>query len=400
MNTILPQLERDLCQAAERRAAGRHAPAATRKARPPRRARTPLLAAAALLATTAAALAATGVIPTGSPVRPSGPVSATTGEGLPAPGSSRLLPLRVADPDGGLPWGMRLVRTTRGELCLQVGRVQDGQIGELGIDGAFGDDGRFHPLPRDVLPADAAAGVSLNATCQLAGTAFTANAVGVDRSAAVSERNPTGPLGDLRNLSYGLLGPNAVRILYAGGASAPLAGTGAYLLVTPAITSRTQRVGESGVSIALDGAPPSPDGALRQIVYRACVESLTPVAGRACPRPKFVPLTGRQRDLHQRLPVTAGAGGSVNVHFTAPYAVTSSGQAYEVDADGALRTLERDVARGQRVCVPIVEPFANAHGRPTVTVTILYDAHTAPGGFAPRAPRAVVIGRVRLSRER
>ena len=61
--------------------------------------------------------------------------------------SARLLPLRVEDPAGGPPWGLRIVRTSRKLTCVQVGRVVDGQLGVLGQDGVAGNDGRFHPLP-------------------------------------------------------------------------------------------------------------------------------------------------------------------------------------------------------------------------------------------------------------
>src|SRR4051794_25652870 len=42
------------------------------------------------------------------------PASSTSGLGKSIPGT-RMLPIRVADPDGGPPWGMRLVRTSRGD---------------------------------------------------------------------------------------------------------------------------------------------------------------------------------------------------------------------------------------------------------------------------------------------
>jgi hypothetical protein len=64
------------------------------------------------------------------------------------PGSARLLGLRVADPAGGPPWGVRVFRTTRQRrICLQVGRVVHGRLAALGIAGAFHDDGRAHVLP-------------------------------------------------------------------------------------------------------------------------------------------------------------------------------------------------------------------------------------------------------------
>ncbi len=77
---------------------------------------------------------------------------------------TRLLSLRVPDPAGGPPWGIRLIFTTAqppsrdqvGALqssgvphwgCVQIGRVVDGRLGALGMDGAFHNDGLFHELP-------------------------------------------------------------------------------------------------------------------------------------------------------------------------------------------------------------------------------------------------------------
>ncbi len=80
------------------------------------------------------------------------PASASSGLGKVLPKDGVLLPIRVADPDGGPPWGMRLIHTTRGATCIQVGRVEDGQIGALGIDGAWSDDHLFHEIkPNDGL---------------------------------------------------------------------------------------------------------------------------------------------------------------------------------------------------------------------------------------------------------
>jgi hypothetical protein len=52
---------------------------------------------------------------------------------------------RAADPAGGPLWGVRLVRA-RGRTCLQLGRLRGDQLGFLGTDGRFPDDGRFHPF--------------------------------------------------------------------------------------------------------------------------------------------------------------------------------------------------------------------------------------------------------------
>src|ERR1700726_4250279 len=108
--SIIPQLERDLFEAASRRLSARgdgrgESSGSRRGARGrARRLRLPVLAFGCLLATTTIALAASGVILSGAPVRPEGQLDPNVGEGVPAPGASRLLPLRVPDPEGGLPW--------------------------------------------------------------------------------------------------------------------------------------------------------------------------------------------------------------------------------------------------------------------------------------------------------
>jgi len=68
------------------------------------------------------------------------------GVGNAIPGGGQLLPLRVPDPQGGPPWGVRIVRTEQGS-CLEVGRVEDGQLVSLGIDYYWHNDHLFHPYP-------------------------------------------------------------------------------------------------------------------------------------------------------------------------------------------------------------------------------------------------------------
>lgn len=229
------------------------AAAPARRLRAGRRGRLLALAAPGLLIAAAAAMAATGLL-TGAPVHnPHGTVfRATVGVGKPA--STKLLALRVADPDGGPPWGMRTVTTTRGFGCVQVGRVVGGRLGVLGHDGAFGDDGLFHPLPANVLTL---------AYCQqpdAAGHVFIAvSQRGMPLSAADTgcvvaqplplpaglPRRPIGPAqpvvptcpaADVRVLYFGLLGPRATRVMYAGIGGRTVSmhvsrPTGAYLVV-------------------------------------------------------------------------------------------------------------------------------------------------------------------------
>ena len=204
-----------------------------------------LLVAAAvllLLGGAAVALAASGVILTGAAVPAPRFASPTAGAGLPQPGKWKLLSLRVADPAGSPPWGMRVVRTTRGLVCVQIGRVQEGVLGELGIDGAFHDDLRFHPVGPGVLPTYAGGAAdggmtSERGSCVLAygdvvaggqawGSAVTAEVSGADENAAFPEAIAGGPgaadrhrarAAHRRRLVYGILGPHAVSVTYRVG---------------------------------------------------------------------------------------------------------------------------------------------------------------------------------------
>ena len=66
---------------------------------------------------------------------------------------------------------------------MQIGRLEDGQLGQLGIDGAFHDDGRFHPLAPNVIPEDSDSG---DVSCNVAGLIRIGTWPGSDRSAAPS----------------------------------------------------------------------------------------------------------------------------------------------------------------------------------------------------------------------
>jgi hypothetical protein len=182
-----------------------------------------------------------------------GPVSSGTLFGVVRPGDSRMLPIRVADPQGGPPWGLRLVRTTRGDTCVQLGRVQDGQLGSLGIDDAWDNDHEFHAIPpsardaQDCGSTDAAGHGFVNRG--ISGERTSANLGGdwITGPQASGCRLPVGggdpslpycPKGANRIVFYGLLGPDAVSITYRtpGGGLATqrtVGGVGAYLLVFP-----------------------------------------------------------------------------------------------------------------------------------------------------------------------
>jgi hypothetical protein len=362
--SILAQLERDLLEAANRRNAAAGAASAGSGADTPmrrhlararlRRLRLPLIAFGCLLASTTIALAASGVILSGAPVRPEGRSNPGAGEGVPAPGASRLLALRVPDPEGGLPWGMRVVRTTRGEVCVQIGRIENGQLGELGIDGVFHDDGRFHPLPADVLPETSRVGVRVNdddateaVSCHLAGQVVVGEHLGVDRSAGAADGGEgKRPLGELRNIYYGMLGAPAVSVSYKAGKTdrgvAVLRPLGVYLIVRRAAPKELE--GSGGESLGSEGDLPA-SAPLTAITYR--------LDGKLCRRGPVLPPGGVEhladpcpephwpaandvapRDLHRPLHVRLQASNrivtGVSLSFTAPFAVTSAKEDYFV----------------------------------------------------------------------
>ena len=388
--SILPKLEQDLLDAARRKdSATADAPSATRSG--PRsqlvRARglrLPVIVFGCLLATATIALAASGVILTGAPVRPEGQLNPSVGEGVPSPGAALLLPLRAADPEGGLPWAMRVVHTTRGELCLQIGRVQNGQLGELGVDGVFHDDGRFHPLPTDVLPETTRIGASgenedatQTVSCALADEVVAGEHIGVDRSGGAANGQPKAkPTSELRDVYYGILGAHAVSVSYRAGryeaTVAVLAPLGAYLIVRP--TNAREQAGYGDEALGSSGElPPSPP--LTAITYQLGGEicqrgpSLAPGAtqrlAHPCPQPhwlhnRYTPPRNMHRPLHTQLFVHDGLVTAVKLSFTAPFAITAAGADYRVlvpsrctasGEGGVVQSLGRDVAHGETVTV-------------------------------------------------
>lgn len=248
--TLVPQLERELVDAA-RRSESR----AVRGARGRARGtgvwwRSPLLAAAlVVVAFGAVALAAGRLLLSGAPVTlPRGvPLQPRSGLGVPLPHGSLRITLQVSDPAGGPAWGARFVATTRGFGCLQFGRVVRGELGVIGEDGWFSDDGRFHVLPLDYLE-----GPFPCAPVDARGHAFAGVYIdGIPASAHVVEEScaargglthsslPVCPVADERLLMAGMAGPLARSVTYAAPDgelhTVPAVGPqGAYLIVEQA----------------------------------------------------------------------------------------------------------------------------------------------------------------------
>jgi hypothetical protein len=425
-STPLGGLARAATLVGRRRRRGRHG-------RHRRRSSPLLVAVAGLLVLAAAALAATRLIGSGAPISLPGSstLSAHTGPGLVAPGSAHLLALATPDPAGGPPWGMRVLKTTRGLGCVQVGRLLDAQIGALGQDGAFSDDGLFHPLP--------VAAVSAYSMCQLldgAGHTFVAvSAHGAAASGVVQdcqktripvpanlpaalriplERTVVCPPADLRTLYYGLLGPDARSVTYRSldGTlhTTPTVGThGAYLIVLSGETRRTAPGSYFGVAT-------SPSSGIVSVQYRDGHRCVIPPANRlggshACPLVGEVPLaaatvTGHDVATPVRASVTPLRAGAHLLHlsFVARVAVHGISTGYHAliflpRSRGCVGWMDTgttyaDATAGQRVSIEIRIP-RGCHGPLTGQVT--YAQAVGLSLFQSPLAAGPLVGQVRVT---
>lgn len=171
------------------------------------------------LGVAAAAVAATTAMLVGEPVKnpPGLQLNPKAGLGV-IVGSGKLLDVRAADPDGGPDWALRMVRTSRGLGCVQLGRVVDGKLGVLGRDGAFGNDGKFHERGAEIIQqtdcqqTDGAGRVSI--AMSYLGLPSSGDATGCAARASSHVPRPVCPPGSLRTIYYGLLGPQAKAVTY------------------------------------------------------------------------------------------------------------------------------------------------------------------------------------------
>jgi hypothetical protein len=213
----------------------------------------PLLLMLPLGLATVAVAATTGIL-AGDPVKEPEGVNRNPRSGVGVSvDRGRLLDVRAPDPDGGPPWALRLVKTSRGLGCVQLGRTVDGKLGVLGRDGAFNNDGRLHELSPTIVNT---------LGCQQpdrAGNFFTAmtfydlpasgDASCRYRSQSARGRPDCAP-GSLRTIYYGLLGPEAAAVTYIDDqgrtvrqpVSSP---QGAYLIVHRTVPDRRNASGFS-----------------------------------------------------------------------------------------------------------------------------------------------------------
>jgi hypothetical protein len=409
------------------------------------------VAAALVLSGSAVALAATGLL-SGSPVKPEVAPNAAAGNGLPLSGASAHLALLAPDPSGGLPWGMRIEHTTRGQLCLQVGRVDGSQLGVLGLDSAFGGDRRFHALPATVLPPGYG-GSADQVECVPDGQTVIFEDLKADRSGVRllpgefsgpppkhpgEALHPTGvpPVGDLRALAYGVLGPHAVSVTYRtpkGLRTIPVSRhDGGFLIVEPAGYIKSEdtiggsfsgTVEPGSVDVGLAERSGLPTGLVAAATFRIggrlCSQGVGAPVTRPCPMRKLsVPRRPHIRRLNRPVHLTLLAQSHAEcdaaylkfpcykgqVQFTAPYAVRSADSEYEIEGiarcnvGGRIETswsLERDVKARELVKTDSLGRFVYAPScASTEEFQVSYQKR--PGPLTGAFPEKVIIGTVSL----
>ncbi len=336
----------------------------------------------------AVALAASGIL-AGSPYRvPHAPRvnrNARLGTGVVVSGSARLLALRVPDPAGGPAWGVRVLRTTRGLGCVQVGRVVNGLLGVLGQDGVAGNDHRFHVLSPDLVQMEDCAlpdGRQHLFIDNETDSGYASGPVFTPRSCAYpgeGSGQPQCPAADRRMLAYGLLGPNAKSLTYRAGGhpvtEATVGPAGAYLVVLPG-TAR----GTTGLA---SGSPDLFPGALA-VSYRDGRTCRPSQRTGGCARDGYATVTTPPVRV---LPVTVHAtirtrrehgnrNADLLVSFRAPLAITNAQRSYTVattmpPACGTIEytNLDRDIRRGARVTLDMPLPV-NCPGTATARLEL------------------------------
>lgn len=379
-----------------------------------------LIMPALAVLSTGAALAA-GILLTGTPAGPKVAPTPTAGYGAANPATATLLPLHVADPAGGLPWGLRTVRTSRDDVCLQVGRLANGTIGALGEDGSFGNDHLFHPFsrnyqePEGCVPLDADGHGFTNAN--IWGLPTSAMAGGGCLADFSKRRLIPCPPQNTRDVYFGLLGPDAASITYvsAGGqtVSVPTVGSdGAYLIVTPARPGEQQGDG-SGFTALLKAGP------IRAVTYRDG-HTCRPTAVSACalvgfvaPNAPHLTPAALASPIHVReIPARASTPPQrlFKITYTARVAVTSTASFYYISlffppnpnssgchqfATGS--PTSTDIRAGQRL-VDTEPVLASCHGiiRGLVRYHPTSAVHSPAPEPDPTDPGDITVGRFNL----
>jgi hypothetical protein len=286
---------------------------------------------------------------------------------------------------------MRIAKTTRGLGCLEVAREQHGQLGVVGQDNAFHNDGLFHPLSA-ALSSTGPACASLDRRHQLILNVTVGNvpASGLNASdlnvaggcLPPNVHQPGGtfcPKRDERTLYYGLLGPQATRLTYNVNGTpytlTPKGPDGAYLIVTRSPPETLGHI-NNGISASLNPAPP-----IVSVTYRnglRCNYAQLGVVSRQCRVPPGYAPAQAPHYTHAQLatPIHAAVrraihGWRVVLSFIARAPVPDALSSYTAtlpirNGHDILPITQRDIAAGTHIhfvsIVPLALPAGTYHG--------------------------------------
>lgn len=393
--------------------------------------RVPVLACGALLLMVGVALAS-GLLSLGSPAKTAELFQIpSSGLGAVSPGSARVLALSAPDPQGGAPWGLRVFTTTRGAGCIQVGRLLDGQIGVLGQDGAFGDDGQLHPLPVtstnelacSALDANGHIFENVSKSDQLANgligperapsretpepheVCAPASATPAEQSAA---QGRICPQSQERDLYYGLLGPEAQSVTYVEGGkpvTIPTSGPeGAYLIVKDAASGWSSNEFGPGAT----GNLPV-DSPITEVHYANGVLCHIDAGDESTCAPGGIPHGYVPAETTPTPSQTAAAvsssvlpagarGNEALISFKAPVAISSVRDQYKVQwqrpggGEESASATETDVSAGQEITIH-AGPFPSG----STEVRVVLQHATGPSLFEGPGTTYVPVGQTTVT---
>ena len=378
----------------------------------------------AAIGAVAAAWAASSLLSSGSPVPfARGAPVAGRAEGAPIPGTVKLLASNVADPHGGVPWGLRYWETDRKYGCLQVGRVEAGQLGQITAGKVF------HELRLGVAQ-DALGGCF---TLDGSGHAFAAIHTDAKNSAQLPAcpagveigteiRGPHGRLTRCATpdvtIDFGLLGPHAKRFTYRSAGKdrtvSPLGAVGAYLVVQPHINPVMRDGGfhhpDPRLNFSVTAEPylalTPASQVIKRVVYAdgTCHVYVTTSRLGACDAlAGFVPIP-QPKVAAVRAPVHAIAipdGRGIGVRFRARQAVIDGRSAYDIEVrpdhgNGfSTQDYSRNVPAGTlvRTTVPLYDQRRGGY-----RIVVRYrTVPPRPGPFAGLAYPGLLVGQTHVN---
>jgi hypothetical protein len=281
--------------------------------------------------------------------------------------------MRVEDPDGGPPWGIRTWRTSRQAACWQVGRIVGGKLGVL-------EAGRLRELP---LQQDQCRPLDGNGRLYAVQEEW--------RRASGEFECVPGSCGNVRLVRYGFLGPQA-RSLRVGATEQALTGD-AFLLVERADLDHPPTPRPEPIVVVYRDGSTRPATDYREDDPRpATAPPGIEAIGDTLPEDVRAPLsfTGRRRGkdmiytLSYRAPVaTKRHGVSYRVLISGP----RTGRRCDKPMDFGGFDTPGDVRKGQRLTIKITPGIQIRYGHGWCSGTyrgkvILHDEQHVVGRFS------------------